>query len=179
MSAGGPLNDTFGIGANRIEFDLLNFGIRPGNSTRSPVRSNALPLITSDVNTVGLASTAQAFGETFELMDLIFSLGPACLNDTAGDIDGDGQVAFSDFLILSNNFGDDVQSHELGDIDCSGTVDFADFLVLADNFGEEVAVSNVPEPNVNVYLLILLLCLSSTLRGKRNDSFVHRRTRVT
>ena len=49
-----------------------------------------------------------------------------------GDIDGNGVVEFADFLILSNNFG---QETDQGDLNGDGTVDFADFLLLADNFG--------------------------------------------
>gem|GEM_PF-2324394 len=69
-----------------------------------------------------------------------------CDPNTGGDIDGDGTVGFSDFLILSDNFGDDVSGHELGDIDCDGTVAFSDFLVLSDNFGNAVGAQSVPEP---------------------------------
>ena len=52
-----------------------------------------------------------------------------------GDIDGDGQVAFSDFLILSRNFGT-AAAQSGGDIDCDGQVAFGDFLILSRNFGQ-------------------------------------------
>lgn len=54
----------------------------------------------------------------------------------AGDADSDGEVSFSDFLILANNFGraSDVAFAD-GDFDASGEIDFADFLILAANFG--------------------------------------------
>jgi len=53
-----------------------------------------------------------------------------------GDADMDGQVSFSDFLILSANFGMSNADQKDGDFDGNGTVDFDDFLILADNFGD-------------------------------------------
>ncbi len=52
-----------------------------------------------------------------------------------GDADMDGQVSFSDFLILSDNFGMSDADQEDGDFNGDGTVDFDDFLILADEFG--------------------------------------------
>lgn len=55
------------------------------------------------------------------------------------DLNGDGIVGFSDFLILSANFGrtaDATLAH--GDIDGDRDVDFADFLFLSKSFGAEV-----------------------------------------
>lgn len=56
-------------------------------------------------------------------------------NPLRGDADGDGTVGFSDFLILSSNFGKNDQSFADGDFDADGQVTFADFLVLSANFG--------------------------------------------
>ncbi len=57
----------------------------------------------------------------------------------AGDANSDGEVSFSDFLILSNNFGraSDVAFAD-GDFDASGEIDFADFLILSANFGRTI-----------------------------------------
>lgn len=52
-----------------------------------------------------------------------------------GDADGDGEVAFADFLLLSNNFGSNSAALADGDFNDDGNVDFADFLLLAMNFG--------------------------------------------
>ncbi len=53
-----------------------------------------------------------------------------------GDLDSDGSVAFSDFLILSNEFGQAADPAGSGaDIDGDGTVGFGDFLLLSENFG--------------------------------------------
>ena len=62
-----------------------------------------------------------------------------------GDIDGDGAVGFTDFLVLSANFGMTGGIAE-GDIDGDGSVGFPDFLVLSSNFGQSAAVAAVPEP---------------------------------
>ena len=52
-----------------------------------------------------------------------------------GDANADGQVGFDDFLILSGNFGQQVDGAFLdGDFDADGTVSFADFLILSANF---------------------------------------------
>jgi|GEM_PF-3082199 len=73
--------------------------------------------------------------------------GQPCNPNTMGDIDGSGDVAFADFLILSANFGQAVFGHTEGDIDCGGDVAFADFLILSANFGQTVgATASVPEP---------------------------------
>ena len=56
----------------------------------------------------------------------------------SGDVDGNGKVEFADFLVLSQNFGQDVSSREEGDLDGNGTVEFADFLLLSQNFGAQV-----------------------------------------
>ena len=78
------------------------------------------------------------------------------LNLPKGDLDGDGNVAFSDFLILSEGFNDEGGYAE-GDLDCDGEVTFSDFLILSFNFGrttEEIAA--VPEPGSWTVLLGLL-----------------------
>ena len=56
-----------------------------------------------------------------------------------GDADGDGVVDFSDFLILSSNFGREVEDGiASADFDNNGVVDFVDFLMLSENFGREL-----------------------------------------
>lgn len=55
-----------------------------------------------------------------------------------GDLDGNGDVSFADFLVLSNNFGKEVENYSDGDIDGDGSVGFADFLVLSNNFGKKL-----------------------------------------
>jgi hypothetical protein len=62
-------------------------------------------------------------------------------SDLPADIDGDGEVGFSDFLILSDNFGNEVEPGTDGDIDGNGVVDFTDFLILSDTFGDTAAAA--------------------------------------
>ena len=67
-----------------------------------------------------------------------------------GDLDGNGDVAFPDFLVLSANFGQDLPAYTDGNVNLAGPVDFADFLVLSANFGQVpqgATAAAVPEPS--------------------------------
>lgn len=55
-----------------------------------------------------------------------------------GDIDEDGVVAFSDFVIMSLHFGQQVEPNMDGDLDGDGMVAFSDFIVLSLNFGKRL-----------------------------------------
>jgi|GEM_PF-6304724 len=55
-------------------------------------------------------------------------------NRLLGDLDGNNEVGFTDFLILSNNFGREASPTE-GDLDGNGSVSFADFLLFSAEFG--------------------------------------------
>ena len=55
-----------------------------------------------------------------------------------GDINNDGVVDVSDFLVLAENFGKADATREDGDLDGDGSVQFSDFLVLVNNFGMSV-----------------------------------------
>ena len=57
-----------------------------------------------------------------------------------GDANGDQKVNFADFLILSANFGKQVDAVLAdGDFDSDGAVTFADFLILSQNFQPDEA----------------------------------------
>lgn len=56
-----------------------------------------------------------------------------------GDFDGDGTVSFADFVVLSTNYGQDVEAGRNGDIDGDGSVSFVDFVTLSNNFGESLS----------------------------------------
>ena len=62
----------------------------------------------------------------------------------AGDVDGDGEVQFSDFVILANNFGHTDAAWEDGDLNGDQAVDFDDFVILSDNFGQSRARLTAP-----------------------------------
>jgi len=102
---------------------------------------------------------------------------PLCtpLNGLLGDLDGDGTVAFEDFLTLSANFGTDISGvagnkYTLGDIDCSGDVAFDDFLILSANFGQtidDMSIQNVPEPTFGMLHAVFILQLLNLRRFRR------------
>lgn len=84
------------------------------------------------------------------------------IGSVVGDLDGDGNVAFSDFLTLSRNFGSDVTSYAAGNIDLVDGVGFPDFLALSQNFGfvGHNAIAIVPEPaDSTTPLIAIVYCL--------------------
>ena len=77
-----------------------------------------------------------------------------------GDANGDGMVAFDDFLVLSAGFGSP-GSYTGGDFDLSGEVDFSDFLILSANFGQDSNLAAaVPEPSTRISLLLAVLAVA-------------------
>ncbi len=96
-------------------------------------------------------------------------VGCAPINALLGDLDGDGSVAFGDFLVLSSNFGTQTQNYGDGDVDCDGTVAFGDFLVLSSNFGQTLgAATSVPEPSGAMLLLLGILGMMKFRKSGRN-----------
>ncbi|MGC4032165.1 MAG: PEP-CTERM sorting domain-containing protein [Tepidisphaeraceae bacterium] len=61
----------------------------------------------------------------------------------AGDADLDGDVDFSDFLVLQANFGLAAANFKQGDFNFDGTTNFNDFLALQSNFGLTAAAGDV------------------------------------
>ncbi len=103
----------------------------------------ALP---GDCNGDGVVNIQDANCTPGDQLDaFLASLDPASLR---GDADGDGQVQFSDFVILSENFTMDGQYTD-GDFDKDGVVQFSDFVILSESFGQMggAVASAVPEPN--------------------------------
>ena len=102
--------------------------------------------------------TVEIYGQTYEGgEEPVFTTDVAyrTIVATAGDANFDGKVEFSDFLALSENFGQP-GGWQQGDFDLDGTVDFPDFLALAANY-ETSAVAAVPEPSA--LSLVGIACL--------------------
>lgn len=51
-----------------------------------------------------------------------------------GDMDGDDDVDFDDFIAFSTNFGADGAGFVSGDFNLDGSIDFVDFVLLSQNF---------------------------------------------
>ena len=100
-------------------------------------------------------------------LDVTLFLGT--IGSLPGDADTNGQVEFSDFLTLSENFGSTPATWSEGDFDCNGEVGFTDFLLLAENFGLSGASSStsaVPEPTGFVGFGLALAVLSLARRRR-------------
>ena len=90
------------------------------------------------------------------------------LNTLPGDLDGEGGVAFADFLTLSANFGKDPATYAEGNVDLVEEVAFADFLALSNNFGKTpAAAASVPEPSLTVLVGMGSLLLTRMRRRRR------------
>lgn len=94
--------------------------------------ADLLSQIAGQMDSSGLPGLIQLAESTRFIADWIHTAAETSL---PGDVNGDGMVAFDDFLILSGNFGKPGVFSE-GDLDDSGTIDFADFLILSANFGQ-------------------------------------------
>ena len=113
----------------------------------------------------GLTQDANGDG-LLDQQDLEFALNRA--GSLVGDADGNGTVAFADFLALSYSFGSDDAAYSSGDFNCDGNAAFDDFLILAVNFGNSFsAVASVPEPRSCAWLLVLALARASRTRRNR------------
>ncbi len=56
-----------------------------------------------------------------------------------GDVDGDGDVDYDDFIILAGAYGSSIGQPAYvkeADFDDDGDVDYDDFIVLAGNYGK-------------------------------------------
>ena len=90
----------------------------------------------------------------------------ASLGTLPGDVDGDGLVAFADFLILSANFGTDLAGYSEGNIDLTDGIAFADFLILSSNFGKAVVGEPVPEPSGSLLIALTMLAVLRVIRQR-------------
>ena len=85
-----------------------------------------------------------------------------------GDANLDKRVQFSDFLQLSEHFGESGGWSE-GDFDGNGVIEFGDFLDLSSNFGRSRLAASVPEPSTAVLVAPLCCWMMCSKRGKRGQ----------
>ena len=85
---------------------------------------------------------------------------------TPGDVDGDRQVLFEDFLVMAANFG--LESDWTGgDFTGDGMVLFQDFLELSANFGDTLPAASVPEPSAASLVLVGFLAALGRRRRRK------------
>lgn len=85
-----------------------------------------------------------------------------------GDVNGDGQVLLSDYLVIRNNFQLPVNSRSAGDLNSDGVVSFFDFLEWRSNATPAALAAYaalVPEPSAT--MLCLAGCLGINRRRLR------------
>lgn len=110
--------------------------------------------IPGDCNADGVLTAADLdCVATIEERDAVLN----ALGTLEGDLNGDGNIDFPDFLILSGNYNKENAPYSEGNINLEGAVDFADFLTLSGNYGKSAAaVSSVPEPTGFVMGMLLI-----------------------
>ena len=135
--------------------DLDDFGL--GSELNSSFANNWVPFISADWPAHGSKlyfpgnNSLHSDWTIYEATWRVYADGDANLDD---------EVNFADFLILSENFGQEGAWRE-GDFDGDGIVGFPDFLALSENFGgaANASVAAVPEPTAANLVLFGLLGL--------------------
>ena len=135
-------------------------------SSIAAARSVSLAFESSDTGTFGINTP------TYVALDNL-----AYSRYLLGDFNGDEIVAFEDFLLFSEAFGESVPPADAKfDLDGSGLVDFADFLKFSAAFGQTLAeaqpsssLAAVPEPN-SFGFSVVSLAGWALLRRRRNTA---------
>ena len=135
-------------------------------------------LTSADLDALQLAIVSNSTDERFdldgngevELRDQAFWLHFS--ENTVGDANLDGAVGFSDFLVVSANFGK-ASTWSGGDFTADGVVAFDDFLALSRNF-ESATIASVPEPRSGpAAILLFALWLLSARRMRASSDQSH------
>ncbi len=131
---------TFNLSGGDELWDIQ--GLIDGTTNRITF-TGVIPPVPGDCNDDRLVDAADLVCvSTIDDRDIVLE----ALNTLPGDLDGDGNVGFSDFLNLSSRFGQTVNGYTEADIDLNGNVGFTDFLVLSANFGKTPAATATPVP---------------------------------
>lgn len=80
-------------------------------------------------------SVSDGIGDAVSVSVLVVRRQP--LGVLLGDLNGDAEVNFSDFIVLAQAFGQ-ASSVSVADLNGDGRVDFSDFLIFAQNFGRKL-----------------------------------------
>ncbi len=162
---GVPLQFRIGKREGLADFDgfVLNLDSSLSDSELDALFTEIMEELTGDCNADGILNAGDLSCVTsIDDRDLILTT----LNTLPGDLNGNGDVSFADFLVLSANFGGVSGGYVDGNIDLAGGVDFADFLVLSRNFGQSLGAESVPEPTGNTLLILATLVLSCFCRHR-------------
>ena len=117
-----------------VEFELLDAA---GNSVATGSNGEEFAAKTEDGETYFLRVSGNQGQYDLNLIQRAATDPEVEPPTVVGDTDGDGDVDFGDFLVVSTNFGQEVDAAFAdGDFDGNGSVDFADFLALSANFGQ-------------------------------------------
>ena len=129
--------------------DLFAAGIGPGQYTIEALARDATDWVRKDLHKL---EHRIVFDVTLEWL--------------TGDLDGDGDVDFADFIALSKNFGLSVDPYANGDLDGDGIVAAADLTLLKQQLGTrlESGLQVVPEPTS---LALLGLLAPAAARRRR------------
>lgn len=157
---GAGIGVVYDSGGRRLDGAIDEFYVFNRGLTAEEVAILATPVtsVTGDCNDDGSLTAldlpcVSTIAERNAVLDALGTL--------PGDLDGDGAVAFADFLTLSGNFGKSGLGYSDGNVDLVDDVAFADFLALSGNFGKTPAAGvAVPEPNGLVILSGALMLLS-------------------
>ena len=109
-----------------------NMPALPNNQTWTfPAMSPAFGVLLPGTHTIGASASTVVnnLGDTATVKDDSITVEVV---DYDADINGNGEIDFADFLILSGNFGETVSGGlSDGDLDGNGEVDFTDFLMFS------------------------------------------------
>jgi hypothetical protein len=130
------------VGANRGEAPTVRvFDSVTGQEWLSflafdPTFNGGVTVILEDVTMNGTPEIVATSNRATRVFDLATG---QLIADATGDINLDGEVGFTDFVVLANNFNKPNATRAEGDLNGNGTVDFPDFVLLSSNFGRSAA----------------------------------------
>ena len=146
-----------------VETDLASFaGLQPGQSVPFELSLDAAtPQSFESTLRLSVSDDRSIYGATTTELSLTL-VGHVAF---PGDANGDNEVSFDDFLVVSRNFDAEDATWNTGDFNGDGAVGFDDFLDLSRNFGNRVAVTSVPEPATRGMLAVALILFAARRRN--------------